>query len=102
MQVINRDLSVAVLRYFVEQRRQEINDGVLKAPRQKRTPAEAAQLKESGGTERSSHLPPTEYAILNQRIGLSLHSSLHSYHICINGSMVAADKNGDAGCLSGM
>ncbi|CAL5223126.1 g5591 [Coccomyxa viridis] len=50
-QVINRDLSVAVLRYFVKQRREEIENGTLKAPRQKRTPAEAIQLKEAGGAE---------------------------------------------------
>ena len=49
LQVINRDLSVAVLRYFVRQRQQEIVDGTLKAPRQKRTPAEAIQLREAGG-----------------------------------------------------
>ena len=49
LQVINRDLSVAVLRYFVKQRREEIENGTLKAPRQKRTPAEAIQLKEAGG-----------------------------------------------------
>ena len=49
MQVSNRDLSIAVLRYFVKQRQQEIAEGILKAPRHKRTPAEAAQLKEAGG-----------------------------------------------------
>lgn len=51
MQVINRDLSIAVLRYFVAQRQQEIASGALKAPRQKRTPAEAAQLRESTGVK---------------------------------------------------
>ena len=51
MQVINRDLSIAVLRYFVRQRQQEIASGVLKAPRQKRAPAEAAQLRESAGVK---------------------------------------------------
>lgn len=51
MQVINRDLSIAVLRHFVRQRQQEIASGVLKAPRQKRTPAEAAQLRESAGVK---------------------------------------------------
>ena len=51
MQVINRDLSIAVLRYFVAQRQQEIASGALKAPRQNRTPAEAAQLRESAGVK---------------------------------------------------
>jgi len=49
MQVINRDLSIAVLRYFVKQRQQEIAEGILKAPRKRKPPAEAAQLKEAAG-----------------------------------------------------
>ena len=53
LQVINRDLSIAVLRYFVRQRQKEIAEGVLKAPRPKRTPAEAAQLKQSAGEMQS-------------------------------------------------
>ena len=51
--MINRDLSIAVLRYFVRQRQKEIAEGVLKAPRPKRTPAEAAQLKQSAGEMQS-------------------------------------------------
>ena len=60
LQVINRDLSIAVLRYFVRQRQEEISEGILKAPRPKRTPAEAAQLKQSAGDMQSYlllHLP---------------------------------------------
>ena len=53
LQVINRDLSIAVLRYFVRQRQKEIAEGILKAPRPKRTPAEAAQLKHSAGDMQS-------------------------------------------------
>ena len=60
LQVINRDLSIAMLRYFVRQRQKEIAEGLLKAPRPKRTPAEAAQLKQSAGGMQSYlllHLP---------------------------------------------
>jgi hypothetical protein len=74
MQVINRDLSIAVLRYFVRQRQQEIASGLLKAPRQKRTPAEAAQLRESAGMER---------LIVIQEAAVFIHKHLpflHSFH----------------------
>ena len=60
LQVINRDLSIAVLRYFVRQRQKEISEGLLKAPRPKRTPGEAAELKQSAGEMQSYlllHLP---------------------------------------------
>ena len=68
LQVINRDLSVAVLRYFVKQRREEIENGTLKAPRQKRTPAEAIQLKEAGGAGMLAVITQTSGKILSTSV----------------------------------
>jgi hypothetical protein len=80
MQVINRDLSIAVLRYFVAQRQQEIASGTLKAPRQKRTPAEAAQLRESAGVK--GH-------ISTQQVALTIDNNHSSPHRLM---MITADN----------
>ncbi|KAK9806734.1 hypothetical protein WJX72_000916 [[Myrmecia] bisecta] len=51
-QIINRDISIAVLRYFVKQRAEEIKSGKLKRPRQRGGPtpgaADKAEAKDPG------------------------------------------------------
>lgn len=84
MQVINRDLSIAVLRYFVAQRQQEIASGALRPPRQKRTPAEAAQLRESAGGK--AHINIQEVALTIDKH----HSSPHRLILITAGNRIAS------------
>ena len=97
-QVINRDLSIAVLRYFVKQRREEIAAGTIRRIRKPRpvlpTAAAAAATQPPAGAEPAPAAAPEQPALASTSAGVveaSAPAAESAEAPCTSGRVPAAD-----------
>ena len=74
MQVVNRDLSIAVLRHFQQLRKEEIQSGVLKKSRRAKLPIGSSGKQQGGNT------PSSEVQSKNKRVFMMNRKNSKSGH----------------------